>query len=103
MEGLGLVILFGIIIVAVVIRRRIRDPESAPGRWYKEHIKPREKEITTWFFVATLVLWAVLFVGASKEDKEKSDRALKDFKESFTPKKKPQTTHPPIKDGNVEK
>ena len=89
MSGLGLVFLVGVIIAAVVVRRRIRDPESAPGRWFKEHIKHREKEIATWFFIATVVLWAVLFVGASPEDKAKSDRHLKDFKESFTPKKKP--------------
>ena len=84
MNGLALVFLIAVIIGALVLRRKIRDPESTPGRWYKERIKPAEKEIATWFFVATLVLWAALFVGASKEDREKSDQALKGFKESFT-------------------
>ncbi|MEE8352761.1 MAG: hypothetical protein V3R37_11295 [Rhodospirillales bacterium] len=91
MNGLGLVLLLGVVVGAVVVRRKIRDPQSTLGHWYKEKIKPREKEITTWFFVATMLIWAVIYVAASKEDHDNSDRALKVFKETIYPQKKPGT------------
>jgi len=91
MNGLALILLLGAIVGAVVVRRKIRDPESTLGRWYKDRIKPREKEIATWFFVATLLIWAGIYVAASKQDRDNSDRALKVFKESVYPQKKPGT------------
>jgi len=91
MNGLALVFLFAVIIGAVVVRRKIRDPESTLGRWYHDRIKPREKEIATWFFVATLLIWAGIYVAASKQDRDNSDRNLKVFKESIYPQKKPGT------------
>lgn len=91
MNGLGLILLLGVIVGAVALRRKIRDTESAPGRWYAEKIKPREKEISTWFFIGTLLVWAGIYVAASKEDRDNSDRNLKVFKESIYPQKKPET------------
>jgi len=91
MNGLALVFLFAVIIGAVVVRRKIRDPESTLGRWYHDRFKPREKEIATWFFVATLLIWAGIYVAASKQDRDNSDRNLKVFKESIYPQKKPGT------------
>lgn len=102
MNGLVFVFLVAGIVGAVVLRRRLRDPESMLGRWYQERIKPRQRIFTTWFFLGTLVLWAVLFFAASEEDQAKSTRALKTFGKAFTAPKTPGKEPAINKDGIVK-
>ncbi len=72
-------VLAGLIAAAVVIRRQANNPESALGRWVENRMRPRLAQGLRAFFYLTLVLWFVIYLTASKEERG----SLSDFFESI--------------------
>ena len=67
MDWLFLALMAALVAAAVVIRRKARDPENPFGRWFQNHVKRRLPGLATAFSVATLLIWAAVYVTASPE------------------------------------
>ncbi len=77
MDGLFLVLMAALVAVAVVIRRKVRDPEDPFGRWFQCRVKPRLPGLATAFSLATLLIWAAVYVTASEEDRGNLTKTFK--------------------------
>ena len=77
MDGLFLVLMAALVAAAVVIRRKVRDPENPFGRWFQSRVKPRLPGLATAFSLATLLLWAAIYVTASEEDRGNLTKTFK--------------------------
>ena len=73
------VVLAGLIAAAAVIRRQANNPESVFGRWVENRMRPRLAQGLRAFFYLTLVLWFVIYLTASKEERG----SLSDFFENI--------------------
>ncbi len=67
---------------AVVIRRKVRDPENPFGRWFQTRVKPRLPGLATAFSLATLLIWAAIYVTASEEDRGNLTKSFKGWFQS---------------------
>jgi len=76
-DGLFLVLMAALVAAAVVIRRKVRDPENPFGRWFQSRVKPRLPGLATAFSLATLLLWAAIYVTASEEDRGNLTKTFK--------------------------
>ncbi len=77
MDGLFLVLMAALVAAAVVIRRKVRDPENPFGRWFQTRVKPRLPGLATAFSLATLLIWAAIYVTASEEDRGNLTKTFK--------------------------
>ncbi len=77
MDGLFLVLMVAMVAAAVVIRRKVRDPENPFGRWFQTRVKPRLPGLATAFSLATLLIWAAIYVTASEEDRGNLTKTFK--------------------------
>ncbi len=77
MDGLFLVLMAALVAAAVVIRRKVRDPENPFGRWFQSRVKPRLPGLATAFSLATLLIWAAIYVTASEEDRGNLTKTFK--------------------------
>ncbi len=77
MDGLFLVLMAALVAAAVVIRRKARDPENPIGRWFQSRVKPRLPGLATAFSLATLLIWAAIYVTASEEDRGNLTKSFK--------------------------
>ena len=72
-----LVLMVVFVAAAVVIRRKARDPENPFGRWFQTRVKPRFPGLVTAFSLATLLIWAAIFIAADPEDRRNLNKTFK--------------------------
>ncbi len=77
MDWLFLAVMAAFVAAAVVLRRKARDPENPFGRWFQTRVKPRFPGLATAFSLATLLLWAAIYVTASPEDRGNLTKTFK--------------------------
>lgn len=77
MDWLFLALMAALVVAAVVIRRKARDPEDPLGRWFQNRVKPRLPGLATAFSLATLLIWAAIYVTASEEDRGNLTKTFK--------------------------
>lgn len=77
MDGLFLALMAAMVAAAVVIRRKARDPEDPFGRWFQSRVKPRLPGLAMAFSLATLLIWAAIFIAADPEDRRNLNKTFK--------------------------
>ena len=77
MDWLFLAMMAALVAAAVVIRRKLRDSENPFGRWFQSRVKPRLPGLATAFSLATLLIWAAIYVTASPEDRGNLTKTFK--------------------------
>ena len=71
------IIFLALIAAAVVLRRRINDPDSPIGRWWERSIQSRwEHSVQSWFNLGfkiflflTAILWLTIYLSAPDDNK----------------------------------
>ncbi len=82
MNGLFLFLMAVLVAATVVIRRKARNPEDPFGRWFQRRVKPRLPGLATAFSLATLLIWAAIYVTASEEDRGNMTKMFKGWFQS---------------------
>ena len=49
---------------AIVIRRKVNDPDNAFGQWYRARLHPRLIQAGKGVVVLTVVVWLVIYLSA---------------------------------------
>jgi len=80
-------LLFGGLVVAIaaaiVFRRRLNDPETPLGGWFAR-LRPKLKEWTMLVFIATFLLWTVVYLNAPDEDRDNLGEAMQEIWKSIS-------------------
>ena len=87
-------ILAALIPAAVLIRRKIKDPETPLGRWFEERFGPLWKDAVVWVSILTLVAWAAVYALAPEKDRANLGQFLKSYWEQVNPKPQPGSRAP---------
>jgi hypothetical protein len=79
--------LFALIIVAmvaaIVVRRKMADPESTFGQWCAKTLKPRMAQAARWVAYLTLAAWILIFAFAPESDRGSVGDVLQSFRKAI--------------------
>ncbi|MCZ6607238.1 MAG: hypothetical protein O7A64_06180 [Alphaproteobacteria bacterium] len=68
---------------AIVIRRKVNDPDNAFGQWYKARVHPRMMQAGKVAVVLTVAVWLIIYLGAPEGDPSGLGDLFKGIFQSF--------------------
>ena len=68
---------------AILIRRKMNDPDNAFGQWYQARVHSRVMQAGKVIMVLTVVVWFIIYLNAPKEDPSTLGDLFKGISQSF--------------------
>lgn len=69
----------GIVALAWLIRRTIREHHQDKVQWWMQAVVPRAKRWVVWIFGATMLLWAIVHATAPQDARDDLTRQIKEL------------------------
>lgn len=92
----ALAVLAGLIFVAWLVRRHIREHHQDKVQWWMREVVPRAKQWALWIFGATMLVWVIIHATApddARDDLGEQIKAL--FQPLMEPAAEDETGPPP--------
>lgn len=64
MDWLFFAVIGALMAAAIVIRRKVNDPDNAFGQWFKARVQPRIMQAGKVVMFLTVVVWFIIYLNA---------------------------------------
>lgn len=83
MDWVIFAVLVALMAAAIKIRRKINEPDSAFGRWYRERVGPKLAQAGKVVMFLTVILWFVIYLAAPEENRGNLSGLFRGLFQSF--------------------
>lgn len=105
MDFFLLLVFLALVAAAIVIRRKVNDPENSFGLWFERTMRPRMARAAKVVAYLTLAVWFLIFAFAPKDERGSFGDLMQDFRTAIglegqktpaPPSADPSSSPPPI-------
>ena len=83
MSSSFIALILAAMVAAVVIRRKMKEPENVFGQWCAKNIRPRMAVAAKVVAYLTLAAWILIFLFAPKDERGSIGELMKSFRNAF--------------------
>ena len=83
LDWLFFAVIGGLMAAAIVIRRKVNDPDNVFGQWYRARLHPRLMQAGKLAMVLTVVVWLIIYLNAPEGEPSTLGDLFKGLFQSF--------------------